>query len=86
MTDVFQFVEKPYNLRNNSTLQRQVSRTVHFGTESISSLAPKIWEIVPNELKHAESLHIFKDKIKTWTTEKCPCRLCKKYVGNVGFI
>ena len=28
----------------------------------------------------------FKEKIKFWTTDKCPCRLCKTYIGNVGFI
>ena len=86
MTDIFRFVQKPYDLRNDSILQRQVNRTVYFGTESVSSLAPKIWELVPGEIKRASSLHIFKEKIKSWTTDKCPCRLCKKYVGNVGFI
>ena len=44
MADIFHFVEKPYNLRNNSIIQRQANRTVYFGTESISSLAPKLWE------------------------------------------
>ena len=43
MADIFHFVEKPYNLRNNSIMQRQANRTVYFGTESISSLAPKLW-------------------------------------------
>ena len=42
MADIFHFVEKPYNLRNNSIIQRQANRTVYFGTESISSVAPKI--------------------------------------------
>ena len=45
----------------------------YFGTESISSLAPKVWEI-----KNAKSLDIFKEKIKLWTTDKYPCRLCKR--------
>ena len=42
MKDIFHFVQKPYNLRNDLTLQRRRNRTVYFGTESISSLAPKI--------------------------------------------
>ena len=41
MADLFHFVEKQYNLRNNSIMQRQANRSVYFGTESISSLAPK---------------------------------------------
>ena len=41
--DIFHFVQKPYRLRNDLTLQRRRNRIVYFGTESISSLAPKIW-------------------------------------------
>ena len=33
-------------------------------TESISSLAPKTWELVPYEIKNAKSLDIYKEKIK----------------------
>ena len=55
MADIFHFVEKPYNLRNNSIIQRQANRTVCFGTESISSLAPKLWELIPSEIKSAKS-------------------------------
>ena len=84
MTDIFHFAEKPYNLRNNSIMQRQANRTVYFGTESISSLAPKLWELIPSEI--AKSLNTFNEKIKSSATDKCPCRLCKTYVGNIGFI
>ena len=86
MKDIFHFVQKPYNLRNDSTLQRQRNRTVYFGPESISCLASKIWEIVPCEIKNAKSLDIFTVKIKLWKTDKCPCRICKRYVDNVGFV
>ena len=85
MKDIFHFAQKPRNLRNDSPLQRRRNCT-HIGTESISSLAPKIWEIVPCKIKNAKSLDIFKEKIKLWTTDKCPCRLCKRYIGNVGFV
>ena len=54
---IFHFVQKSYNLRNDWTLQTQSSRTVYFGTESISCLAPKIWELVPgSEIKNAKLL------------------------------
>ena len=86
MADIFHFVEKPCNLRNNSIIQWQANRTVYFGTESIASLAPKLWEAILSEIKRAKSLNVFKEKIKFWTTDKCPSRLCKTYVGNIGFI
>ena len=34
--------KKPYNLRNKSIMQRQPNHTVYFGTERITSLAPKL--------------------------------------------
>ena len=86
MKDTLHFIQKPYNLRNDPELQRRRNRTVYFGTESISSLAPKIWELIPSDIRSANSLEIFKEKIKFWATDKCPCRLCKTYSGNVGFI
>ena len=86
MKDIFHFVQKPYNLRNDSTLQRRINCTVYFGTENISSLAPKIWGIVLCKIKNAKSLDVFKEKVKLWTTDICPCRPCKRYIGNVGFV
>ena len=86
MKDISHFVQKLYDARNESTLQRHRNRIAYFGTESISSLAHKIWEIVPCEIKNAKSPNIFKEKIKLWATDKCPCRLCKRYIGNVGFL
>ena len=29
---------------------------------------------------------IFKNKIKGWVPLSCPCRLCRVYIQNVGFI
>ena len=54
-------------------LQRRRNRTVYFATESISSLAPNIWELIPSNIRSANLLGIFKEKIKFWATDKCPC-------------
>ena len=86
MKDTFHFIQKPCNLRNDPELLRWRNHTVYSGTESISSLAPKIWEIIPRGIRRANSLGKFKEKIRSWTIDKCPCRLCKMYIGNVGFI
>ena len=57
-----------------------------FGNESVSYLGPKIWDLVQNEIKESESLNGFKFKIKMWISEGCPCRICKRCLGQVGFI
>ena len=41
MKDIFNFAEKPYNLRNNSTLKEDsIVQYIWAGTDTISSLAP----------------------------------------------
>ena len=42
MKDIFLFVQKPYNLRNDLTLQKRRNCTVYFEIESKSSL--EIWD------------------------------------------
>ena len=51
-----------------------------------SNTAAKIWNKIPNEIKEACSLTVFKSKTKKWVPEGCPCRFCKTYVGQVGLI
>ena len=46
----------------------------------------KIWDTVPNNTKKCSSLNKFKNSIKSWKSNECPCRLCKKYIAQVGFI
>ena len=56
------FVSKTssYNLRRNTTFEKRHVHSVHHGTESLSFLGPKIWNLVPVELKQSESLDSFK--------------------------
>ena len=86
LNEVFVPRECIYELRGNNFLERRRVKSVRYGTESISSLAPKIWEILPNEIKDSDTLQIFKAKIKKWVPVECPCRLCKIYLPQVGFI
>ena len=67
-------------------LQKKNNKTVYFGNKSLSFLAEKIWEPIPDYLKNENSLIAFKQNVKNWTTDKCPCRLCKRYKERVGFI
>ena len=74
--DIFHFANKPYDLQNNRIPFRKRNRTVFYGTESLSSLALRIWELMPQSLKDEAELSQLKTKIKTWTTSQCPWRLC----------
>ena len=61
-------------------------KSVRFGTETLSTLGTKIWNIIPTELKNSSSLPAFKDKVKKWIPVNCPCRLCHNYVEGIRFI
>ena len=86
LNEVFVQRQCNYELRGNNFLERRGVKSVRYSTESISSLTPKIWEILPNEIKDSDTLQIFKAKIKKWVPIECPCRLCKIYLPQVGFI
>ena len=40
-------------------------KTVNYGLNSLAYLAPRIWELLPNDLKRLESVEVFKFKIKS---------------------
>ena len=61
-------------------------RTTKYGIESLRHLGPKIWEMLPSETQNANSVATFKMKIKNWKPTVCPCRLCLKFVPNLGYI
>ena len=83
---IFQSRNDLKNLRNNSTFSRQNVNSVHYGTNSLRFLGAQLWNKLPNEFKTIKSLSVFKRKIKKWKIPDCPCRLCKTYVPQVGFI
>ena len=85
MSNIFKTKSVSYNLRSLNELYSRNPKSVRYGTESISYLAPKIWSLVPESIKISDTLNIFKSKIKKWKPN-CPCRLCKTYLQNVGFI
>ena len=86
MSEIFDKRNNVYDIRNPSEFARPNVRSVFNGTESISFLGPKIWDIVPNELKQLETVNAFKREIKKWKPVNCPCRLCRPYIQNVGFL
>ena len=56
VNSLFEFTNKNYNLRNASILKRNRYFTVHYGSESLVSLAPKIWELVPDSVREVKTL------------------------------
>ena len=51
LTEVFPQKESNYGLRNGTAMQGRSIKTVMYGSETISSLRSKIWDILLTELK-----------------------------------
>ena len=85
-TRVSHFVERPYDLRSNYTIERKQDPTVYHGLDSLSSLAPNFLSSSTKLNKKFYVSQGFFKKINTWTTDHCPCRIRQKHAGRVGFI
>ena len=72
--------------RNNAEFKSRKIHSVFNGSESLSFLGPKIWSSLPESLRNASTLKEFKTKIKERTFKDCPCRICRTYIQDVGFV
>ena len=63
LTEIFSQMESNYNLRNSTVLQGRSIESVSYGSETILSLGPKTWHILPTELKKIVPPTLFEKKI-----------------------
>ena len=74
MAEIFKFKDHSYDLRKINCLQRRILKSCKYGSETVSNLGPKLWDI-PENIKKAESLQEFKNKIKYWTPLNFLCKV-----------
>ena len=86
MSSLFEIGENTHNTRYFQVLSNESRRTVNCGLENICNIAPFLWANLPAEHKLANSLNIFKRKIKNCKGENCPRKLLKTYVRELGHI
>ncbi|XP_057309202.1 uncharacterized protein LOC130647380 [Hydractinia symbiolongicarpus] len=85
MNDVFVFKNTAYSFRASSSLERCRTRTTKHGLLSVSYIASKLWEKLPNSVRNAPSLSLFHRGLNTIPFIQCSCRLCATYICNVGY-
>ena len=61
---LFNETNVPYNLRQNVDFRSNNVKTVLYGTETLSYLGPKIWNLVPSDIRDGVTEPIFRQKIK----------------------
>ena len=73
IADLFHVRQNNYNLRHNSYFAIPNVKSAYHGTESLSNLGPRIWNLLPDKLKQLVDTHAFKKEMKKWKLENCPC-------------
>ena len=63
MQDNFEAESSYYNNRNAPRFSARNIKIVRYGLQTISYMTPKIWDLVPKEMKQVISLNEFKAKI-----------------------
>ena len=78
MKNIFRIKEnnRPVRSNNANNLELKITKTITFGTNSLSSLGPKIWNSLPYHLKYSKNISTFKQMIKNWDGCKCQCDDC----------
>ena len=62
-------------------------KTEYKGKHSLRYFGPLVWDyMLPENLKAITSIDEFKIEVRKWVPESCPCRLCKTYVSQIGFV
>ena len=87
MTEVLEVKGPHDNFRSEARhFKRENVKSTQYGIQSMRHLGPKIWNIVPQNIREPILLNEFKSLIKFWKPGNCPCRLSKNYIAQLGFI
>ena len=80
MEQLFQFkssMNVNRSMRNPYDLKHHRPNQVTFGSNSLRSLGPQVWNSLSNEIKSAETLKTFKQIMKQWNGIQCTCNVCQ---------
>ena len=80
MTEIFKFKDHSHDLIKNNRLERRIIKSCKYGSETVSNLGAKLWDILPE----TESLQEFKNKRKYWTPLNCPNYV--RHIANVLYV
>ena len=85
MEEIFSINESPYNLRGVTFAGNKPNAAV-YGLETISFRCQEVWNSIPIEITSSPNINIFKASIKNLSIISCSCRICKPFIGQIGYI
>ena len=86
MKEIFNHSRNEKGTRSGDTFTRPNVSSVYKGEQSLRCFGPIVWNsMLPEKLKSCQSLGEFKNQIKSWRPDNCPCKLCKTYIPGLGY-
>ena len=71
-----------YDLRNNNSFKRRRVKSVWHGTELVSYLGPKTWDLVPNEIKESDLSMVSNSTSKDGSLKNVHAEYAKYILGK----
>ena len=75
MKEIFELNTRRDNADNKLIVQSQHS--MKYGSYTLRSLGPRIWNKLPVDIRNCNSLLNFRELLKAWSGPKCHCNSCK---------
>ena len=50
MTEIFKFKDHSYDLRKNNCMEKRIIKSCKYGSEIVSNLGAKLWDILPENI------------------------------------
>ena len=66
MNYIFQPRAFSYNLRSQIDFARPNVSSEHFRINTLTYMAAKVWDMVPNDMKNVNDIETFKNNIRKW--------------------
>ena len=85
MNDIFKLRNTDRLTREKYRLNLEIRKPNQdtFGTRSLRSYGPKIWNALPYHIKTSDNSNSFKSIIKCWEGNYCNCRVCEHTTSNI---
>ena len=89
LRNIFSYQDNTIKIRNKENGEKWIIpkvRTENKGIETLRYRGPFIWNLLPDDIKSAETLEIFRAKISKWKPEGCSCKRCNSYYQGLGYL
>ena len=76
LSELFGKADTPYDTRDKFKLIQPLKRTTTYDLRSFQYYGAHVWNMLPVNIKAAQSLREFKSLIRSWPGPTCSCQLC----------